>query len=537
MSGSYLAVCRQNKNQWIIPPNGFCRQKPPAPKMCAKPEVTAGSYDCKKVIKRKRRSDDDEAMDRWAPPVEPLLHCTLTCAHGYRPKHGRWHATCDYNTGLWQIPPTECVQDVRKCENTPSIHHGYLSCQSDRAFEMEQMKMETTTTTTTTTTTQPMVTTLDPMLSGFGFTTPNYVNQYTPPDTTRPPRTTRRPTTRPTTRPTRPQTRPTTRPTRPQTQPTTRPYTTRPREQQRTEPETTKPAPKSTTTKKPAPTTTKPAIPIGAGGSCGVEPAKNPIKGGRLSCRNDRHGNRMCMIKCDKGFRPWHPNLVIYCRNNIFYQRENPAEIQKNMKCKEGPCDINRYGVACANHPANQAARKRRDDDDFEEYDELDQAVDESNNNDLMARWGAPDQPMKRCQVTCNKGYEVSGSSVAECDLKTGSWAILPGQCEKIPANPLGCTTPGDVPFGQWKCWITSDSEAMRGSLDTAPPEGSDEYVGAKKQKEKSKKKAKDRGLFDYIPGPSFEVDEFESETLRAAGFDAVSSKFVFIILDSIISF
>ena len=524
MSGSYLAVCRQNKNQWIIPPNGFCRTKPPAPKMCAKPEVTAGAYDCKKVIKRKRRSDD-EAMDRWAPPVEPLLHCTLTCAHGYRPKHGRWHATCDYNTGLWQIPPTECVQDVRKCENTPSIHHGYLSCQSDRSFEAEQMKMETTTTTTTTTTTQPMMTTLDPMLSGFGFTTPNYVNHHTPPKTTRPPRTTRRPTTRPT----RPQTRPTTRPTRPQTQaPTTRPYTTRPREQQRTEPETTRPAPKSTTTKKPSPTTKKPApaIPIGAGGACGVEPAKNPIKGGRLSCRNDRHGNRMCMIKCDKGFRPWHPNLVIYCRNNVFYQRENPAEIQKNMKCKEGPCDINKYGVACANHPANQAARKRRDDhDDYEEYDDLDEAVDESNNNDLMARWGAPDQPMKRCQVTCNKGYEVSGSAVAECDLKSGSWAILPGQCEKIPANPLGCTTPGDVPFGQWKCWITSDAESMRGALDTAPPEGSDEYVGAKKQKEKSKKKAKDRGLFDHIPGPSFEVDEFESEALRAAGFDPISRK------------
>merc|ERR1712156_1338074 len=141
--------------------------------------------------------------------------------------------TCDYNTGLWQIPPTQCVQDVRKCENTPSIHHGYLSCQSDRSFEAEMEKMETTTTTTTTT--QPPMTTLDPMLSGFGFTTPEYVNHHTPPKTTR----------RPTTRPTRPQTRPTTRPTRPQTRPTTRPtyttrpYTTRPREQQRTEPDTT----------------------------------------------------------------------------------------------------------------------------------------------------------------------------------------------------------------------------------------------------------------------------------------------------------
>merc|ERR1712110_336116 len=50
--------------------------------------------------------------------------------------------------------------------------------------------------------------------------------------------------------------------------------------------------------------------------------------------------------------------MGIYCRDNVYYNLQNPTEVQKNMKCKEAPCDVERFGVACYNHPAN---RQRRD--------------------------------------------------------------------------------------------------------------------------------------------------------------------------------
>merc|ERR1711972_522379 len=88
-------------------------------------------------------------------------------------------------------------------------------------------------------------------------------------------------------------------------------------------------------------------LPIGSSGSCKLEPEKNPVKGGNMICRKAADGNVMCMIMCDEGFRPWHGELIIYCRDNVFYNMKNPLEVQKNMKCKEAPCDIEKYGIAC----------------------------------------------------------------------------------------------------------------------------------------------------------------------------------------------
>merc|ERR1711990_660557 len=442
LSGNYLAVCRVNQNNWILPPGGFCVKKPKKPKMCKKPKISNGSYECKDVnTARKRRN-----TERWGSSMAPLFHCTLSCDHGFRPAHGRWHATCDHNTAIWQIPPTKCIKDVRKCENVPSIHHGHLSCTTSRS---EDFDVTTTTTTTTTTT-------LDPMLAN-GFT-------------------------------------------KPQAAATKQPVTVAATVAQ-TEAE------KLSQIVMP---NSNPTSLIGAGGSCAVYPAQNEIKGGHLSCRKDRHGNTMCMIKCDEGFRPWHNNLVIFCRDNVYYNLQNPTEVQKNMKCKQGPCDVERFGVACYNHPAN---RQRRD----AEFDAVAQAADDQ--GDALAR-KKKEANKKTCDVQCNSGYRQTGSPIAECNMNSGNWVIQPGQCERIPDNPLGCTSPSDVAFGQWHCWVTSDSDDMRGVKKTAPPEDSEPAKEGKKTKEKKKKKAKDRGLEEWIPGPSLTQEEQEEEVLRSLGWD-----------------
>merc|ERR1711990_571757 len=416
LSGNYLAVCRVNQNKWILPPGGFCVKKPKKPKMCKKPKISNGSYECQDVNTARKRRDTSE---RWGSSMAPLYHCQLTCEHGYRPAHGRWHATCDHNTAIWQIPPTKCIKDVRKCENVPSIHHGHLSCTTSRSEEFD------VTTTTTTTTTTVAKTEAEKLA------------------------------------------------------------------------EIAKPAAEATNL-------------IGAGGACSVYPAENEIKGGHLSCRKDRHGNTMCMIKCNEGFRPWHNNLVIYCRDNVYYNLQNPTEVQKNMKCKEAPCDVERFGVACYNHPAN---RQRRD----TEFDAVAQAADDQ--GDALAR-KKKEANKKTCDVQCNSGYRQTGSPIAECNMNSGNWVIQPGQCERIPDNPLGRTSPSDVAFGQWHCWVTSDSDDMRGVKKTAPPEDPEPAKEGKKTKEKKKKKAKDRGLEEWIPGPSLTQEEQEEEVLRSLGWD-----------------
>jgi len=124
MSGNYLAVCRVDSNQWIMPPVAFCNEHPKKPGLCKVPTIKDGSYDCKEVKEKNNNSN-----------ISPLFECTLTCKNGYRPGHGRWTATCDQNTGLWQIPPANCIKDVRKCENVPSVQNGFMSCTSQNRNE------------------------------------------------------------------------------------------------------------------------------------------------------------------------------------------------------------------------------------------------------------------------------------------------------------------------------------------------------------------------------------------------------------------
>lgn len=452
LSGNHLAVCRVDSNMWIIPPVAFCNEHPKKPGLCKIPTVKDGSYQCKEA---KNRSEGGK--ERWhSDPVSPLMECTLTCKNGYRPGHGRWTATCDQNTGLWQIPPANCIKDVRKCENVPSVQNGFMSCnQQNRNEEFDGPA--------------PKPTGFNALLQ-IQFTT----NPELAGGTTRAPTTTRAPA-------------------------TTRPKTTQANRAEEQE-KKTKPASAEEM--------------IGATGACELEPAVNEVKGGGLHCRKDRSGNTLCMIKCDEGFRPWHSNLVILCRNGIYYNRNNPTEVQKNMKCKEAPCDVERFGVACYDHPANRAKREA----DFEAA-----LNEEPTPASIAARWSAP--PMKTCNVQCNSGFRNTGSPVAECNLDTGEWQTMPGQCEPIPNNELGCAAPDDVAYGEWKCWVSNDSDDMRGASNTLPPDGSDEREKGNKKKKKQKQNAKDRGLFEFVPSSGMSKDEFEDFVDRTYGFDTFERK------------
>ena len=441
MSGNYLAVCRVDSNQWIMPPVAFCNEHPKKPGLCKVPTIKDGSYDCKEVKEKNNNSD-----------ISPLFECTLTCKNGYRPGHGRWTATCDQNTGLWQIPPANCIKDVRKCENVPSVQNGFMSCTSQNRNEEFDGAA-------------PKPTGFDPLL-GIQFTThADLAVQSTRATTTRAPVTTRAQTTK---------------------------ASRAEEEEQKTKPANAEDM-------------------VGATGECALEPAVNEVKGGGLHCRKDRAGNTLCMIKCDEGFRPWHSNLVILCRNGIYYNRNNPTEVQKNMKCKEAPCDVERFGVACYDHPANRERREA----EFEAALNEEPAV-------AAGRWHQPTPPLKTCQVQCNSGYQNTGSPVAECDLNTGEWRTMPGQCEPVPDNTLGCAAPDDVAYGEWKCWVSNDSDDMRGASNTLPPDGSQQREDGKKKKKKQKQKAQDKGLFEFIPSSGMSKDEFEDYVDRSFGFDAV---------------
>jgi len=97
---------------------------------------------------------------------------------------------------------------------------------------------------------------------------------------------------------------------------------------------------------------------VGATGSCDLSPAVNEVKGGLMDCRESSSGQVLCMIKCAENFRPWHGELIIVCRNGVYYNRKNPLQVQKNMKCKEANCDPDKYGIACFNHPKNRERRE-----------------------------------------------------------------------------------------------------------------------------------------------------------------------------------
>ena len=97
----------------------------------------------------------------------------------------------------------------------------------------------------------------------------------------------------------------------------------------------------------------------------------------------------------------------------------------------------------------------------------------------------------------------------------------MPGQCQPVPTNELGCAAPEDVSYGEWKCWVTNDSDDMRGASNTMPAEGSEEREKGKKHKKAQKEKAKEKGLFEFIPGPGISKDEFEDYVDRTFGFDA----------------
>ena len=97
---------------------------------------------------------------------------------------------------------------------------------------------------------------------------------------------------------------------------------------------------------------------VGATGACELSPAVNEVKGGLMDCRESSSGQVLCMIKCAENFRPWHGELIIVCRDGVYYNRKNPLEVQKNMKCKEAPCDPEKYGIACFNHPKNRERRE-----------------------------------------------------------------------------------------------------------------------------------------------------------------------------------
>merc|ERR1712176_1255676 len=55
LSGNYIGVCRENTQQWIVPPVAFCNERPKKPKMCKKPDAENGSYSCEEFNRRLRR--------------------------------------------------------------------------------------------------------------------------------------------------------------------------------------------------------------------------------------------------------------------------------------------------------------------------------------------------------------------------------------------------------------------------------------------------------------------------------------------------
>jgi hypothetical protein len=202
------------------------------------------------------------------------------------------------------------------------------------------------------------------------------------------------------------------------------------------------------------------------------------------------------MIMCDADFRPWHGELIIYCRDNVFYNRANPLEVQKNMKCKAAACDHEKYGIACFNHPDN---RNRREAEFSQALERSSRAVEEvGGDRASYSKWSGSGS--RRCSVNCHDGYENQGSNVAVCDLKSGVWNLLPGTCEEIHEEKgIGCVAPQNLDNGKWNCKLTDNESSMRGDeFDDITDEEAEEF---NLYNTEQMSMVADRGMWELVPG------------------------------------
>ena len=470
LSGSYLSVCRVPTNSWIVPPAAWCHGHLPHAKYCKTPSADNGYYVCEDTgghghgghahgghghggHGRKRRADEDRGQGHGGHGYggghgnggghthvvhHGLLKCNLRCNPGFRPVNGRWTARCDQNNGLWQIPSTHCVQEVKTCMDVPSINNGNMNCEAPHIHSGAHYGQGDSHTHN----------------SGHGH---------------------------------------------------------RSEDEETTETSETSKTTETSDVVEEAKTTASPALSdikipvadastlIGASGSCAIEPARNTVKGGALVCRQAADGNVMCMIMCDEDFRPWHGELIIYCRDNVFYNRNNPLEVQKNMKCKEAPCDVEKYGIACYNHANN---RERRNVEFTEALSRSNRAAGEiggTDENRGNLHWH--DSSSRKCNVKCNDGYEIHGSNMAVCNYKTGTWELTPGTCKEVVVEKnLGCVAPqSSLDFGKWKCKLTSDEGDMRGEGTEAITE--EEAAAFAEYNTETMALVTERGMWELVPG------------------------------------
>ena len=357
-----------------------------------------------------------------------LLKCSLRCHSGFRPSNGRWSARCDRNNGIWQIPATNCIQEVTRCMNVPEVNNGILKCE------------------------QPLS---GGQAHGYGHAPHSHGGHNHGGHGHR-----------------------------------------TDGEDDNEEAAATTASPAAAAPTIPVPTAAVENL-IGAYGSCALEPARNDVKGGALVCREAADGNTMCMIMCNEGFRPWHGELIIYCRDGVFYNRKNPLEIQKNMKCKEAPCNVEKYGIACFNHPQN---RNRRD-ADFTDALQRSRRDAEEVGGDRHGglHWHGPDS--RRCNVKCMDGYYNEGSEMAVCNYRSGTWELTPGKCKKEEEEKtLGCVAPqDDIEYGKLKCKLTSDEDEMRGEgFVELSEEEAKEFA---EWNTETMALVADRGMWELVPG------------------------------------
>ena len=129
------------------------------------------------------------------------------------------------------------------------------------------------------------------------------------------------------------------------------------------------------------------------------------------------------------------------------------------MKCKEAPCDIEKYGIACFNHPKN---RNRREAEFTEALERSARDAEEvggrhgsgvhahggghlhghgHNHGHSHGHWHTTDS--RRCNVHCNEGYSIQGANMAVCNYHSGVWEMLPGKCVKDERDSdVGCVAP-----------------------------------------------------------------------------------------------
>jgi len=244
--------------------------------------------------------------------------------------------------------------------------------------------------------------------------------------------------------------------------------------------------------------TPDPSTLVGATGTCDLSPAVNEVKGGLMDCRESSSGQVLCMIKCAENFRPWHGELIIVCRNGVYYNRKNPLEVQKNMKCKEAKCDPDKYGIACFNHPKN---RERRD-GEFERALRTVRSVEEERgkNKKVQKNQDYNSVGFRRCTATCKNGYVMQGSTMAICNMDSGLWEVVPGTCVATYGGreTVSCVAPQALDNGKWKCKLTTNEADMRGEefVEISEDEA-EEFNNYNKQ---AMSEVAERGLWDIVP-------------------------------------